>query len=125
MRQMTTSVNISHEDEERISAATDKFEDLVLNSGAARIFLIGAGCSCCAGLPLTMGLTSDVLENSQLDETAQNILSLVKDSFNGGAGSHIEDYLSEIIDLLARAERRASRGVEDDVDIWEVGPVKY
>ena len=72
-----------------------------------------------------MGLTSDVLENSQLDETAKNILSLVKDSFNGGAGSHIEDYLSEIIDLLAIAERRASRGVEDDVDIWEVGPVKY
>ena len=110
---MTTSVNISHEDEERISAATDKFEDLVLNSGAARIFLIGAGCSCCAGLPLTMGLTSDVLENGQLDETAKNILSLVKDLFNGGAGSHIEDYLSEIIDLLAIAERRASRGVED------------
>ena len=38
MRQMITSVDISHEDRERISAATDKFEESVLNSGAARIF---------------------------------------------------------------------------------------
>ncbi len=110
---MVTSINISHEDRERISDAIDKFEELVLNSGAARIFLIGAGCSYCAGLPLTMDLTSRVLENGQLNEATENILSNVKDSFDGGAGSHIEDYLSEIIDLLAIAERRASRGVED------------
>ena len=58
---MTTQANISHADAERISDATDRFEELVLNSGAARIFLIGAGCSYCAGLPLTMDLTSDVL----------------------------------------------------------------
>ena len=111
--QMTTPANLCHEDAERISDAIDKFEDLVLNSGAARIFLIGAGCSYCAGLPLTMDLTSNVLENGKLNETAKNILSKVKDSFDGGAGSHIEDYLSEIIDLLAIAERRASRGVVD------------
>ena len=110
---MTTPANINNEDAERISKAIDKFEDLVLNSGAARIFLIGAGCSYCAGLPLTMDLTSNVLEQGQLNETAGKILSNVKDSFDGGGGSHIEDYLSEIIDLLAIAERRASRGVEN------------
>ena len=109
---MTTQANISHADAERISDATDRFEELVLNSGAARIFLIGAGCSYCAGLPLTMDLTSDVLDSGRLNDTARDILSHVKDSFDGGEGSHIEDYLSEIIDLLAIAERRASRGVE-------------
>ena len=108
---MKATANFCHENAERISDAIDKFEDLVLNSGAARVFLIGAGCSYCAGLPLTMDLTSNVLENGKLNETAKNILSKVKDSFDGGAGSHIEDYLSEIIDLLTIVERRASRGV--------------
>lgn len=110
---MIAVATLSDEDRAQVSAATDKFEDLVLNSGAARIFLIGAGCSYCAGLPLTTDLTSRVFESGRLDETAMSILSHVKDSFGGGEGSHIEDYLSEIIDLLAIAERRASRGVED------------
>jgi hypothetical protein len=86
-------------------------------------FLIGAGCSKCAGLPLTKALTDAVLSNPKVDSTSKDILNGVKAVFADAQDAHIEDYLSEIIDLLAITDRRAVRGVEDNT--IAVGDAKY
>ena len=88
--------------------AVTKFENLLFQNH--RAFLIGAGCSKCAGLPLTAELTAQVLPSDELDITSKEILEAIKDLFNGARNAHIEDYLSELIDLLAIAERRSERG---------------
>jgi hypothetical protein len=90
------------------SDAVEKFEDLLVQSG--RAFLIGAGCSKCAGLPLTAELTKEAIESDKLDATSKVILAAIKSLFDGATTSHIEDYLSELVDLLAIAERRTERG---------------
>lgn len=105
---MTTPDDLSVLREKPFSEAVAKFEELLNQSG--RAFLIGAGCSKCAGLPLTSELTDRVLGSSELDETSKAILSEVKGLFAGAGNAHIEDYLSELIDLLAIAERRVERG---------------
>jgi len=105
---MTTPDDLSALREKPFSEAVEKFEELLNQSG--RAFLIGAGCSKCAGLPLTAELTREALGSTELDETSKAILTAVKDLFKGAADAHIEDYLSELIDLLAIAERRVERG---------------
>ena len=77
------------------------------------VFLIGAGCSRCAGLPLTKELTEKVLVDTDVDSLSKDILSAVEAIFSDASDSHIEDYLSEIIDLLAITDRRTERGVEN------------
>ena len=89
------------------SEAVAKFEDLF--SQTRRAFLIGAGCSKCAGLPLTAELTDRIIASTELDETSKSILTEIKKLFDGAEDAHIEDYLSELIDLLAIAERRVER----------------
>ncbi len=84
------------------------FEELMTQSG--RAFLIGAGCSKCAGLPLTTELTSATLQSPTLDALTKEILKAVQAQFDGATDANIEDFLSELIDLLAIAERRAARG---------------
>jgi hypothetical protein len=105
---MTTPDDLSVLREKPFSEAVAKFEDLLVQSG--RAFLIGAGCSKCAGLPLTYELTDKALGSSELDDTSKAILTAIKDLFAGAVNAHIEDYLSELIDLLAIAERRVARG---------------
>ena len=95
---------------ETFSRAVSQLDDLV-SSCDALTFLIGAGCSKCAGLPLTRELTDMVLESEELDCSSKNILVAVRDNFLDANGAHIEDYLSEIVDLLAITDRRAERGV--------------
>jgi len=90
--------------------AVNKFEELVTQSG--RIFLIGAGCSKCAGLPLTGELTAEVLKNVELKEESKIILKKIQSLFDGATSANIEDYLSEIIDLIAIAERRRDRSAK-------------
>ena len=90
------------------SEAVAKFEDLLVQND--RAFLIGAGCSKCAGLPLTAELTTQALTSADLDDTSKAILRAIEDLFGGAGDAHIEDYLSELIDLLAIAERRGERG---------------
>lgn len=90
------------------SDAVEKFEELLVQSG--RAFLIGAGCSKCAGLPLTAELTQEAISSDKLDATSKTILTSVRSLFDGAVDSHIEDYLSELVDLLAIAERRTERG---------------
>ena len=105
---MTVPDDLSALDERPFAEAVVKFEELLAQSG--RAFLIGAGCSKCAGLPLTAELTQEALSSDALDDTTKAILAAIRDRFVGAADANIEDYLSELIDLLAIAERRTTRG---------------
>ncbi len=105
---MTVPDDLSPLREQPFADAVLKLEELLGQSG--RAFLIGAGCSKCAGLPLTAELTQKALSSEALDDTTKTLLAAVRDLFVGAADANIEDYLSELIDLLAIAERRTSRG---------------
>lgn len=83
----------------------DKFLDEFMGH-SGRVFLIGAGCSKCAGLPLMEELTQKVLDEVASDPTTSKILKGIQAGFSGAKRSDIEDYLSEIIDFLAVSERR-------------------
>ena len=108
--------------EDACSRAVAQLRELI-NGCDSLSFLIGAGCSKCAGLPLTKELTDAVLSNPKVDSTSKKILNGVKAVFADAQDAHIEDYLSEIIDLLAITDRRAVRGVEDNT--IAVGDAKY
>ena len=105
---MPTPDDLSVLREKPFSDAVERLEELLVQSG--RTFLIGAGCSKCAGLPLTAELTEIAIENEILGETSKAILTAIKELFDGSSTSQIEDYLSELVDLLAIAERRVERG---------------
>lgn len=88
--------------------AVSKFESLTSQSRVA--FLLGAGCSKCAGLPLTDDLTEKAVNSGKLDDATKSILEALRKLYDGAQGANIEDYLSEVIDLLAVADRRDLRG---------------
>jgi hypothetical protein len=94
--------------EPAFATALNDLDDLLMQSGKA--FLLGAGCSICAGLPLTAELTAKTLANANLDATTQIILTAIEGLFAGAKAANIEDYLSELVDLVAIAERRGARG---------------
>lgn len=73
-------------------------------------FLLGAGCSKKAGLPLMPQLTIEVLGHEKLSEKTKNLLNKVRELFSGAESATIEDYMSEIVDLQSIAERRTQRG---------------
>jgi hypothetical protein len=89
------------------STALDDLDDLLSQSG--RAFLVGAGCSKCAGLPLTGELTDKSLASARLDATTKVILAEIQHQFAGAPSANIEDFLSELVDLLAIADRRTFR----------------
>ncbi len=80
-----------------------------LLSQSRRAFVIGAGCSKCAGLPLMEELTRSVLEALDRNGTAHAILAGLQSNFDGSKGCTIEDYMSELVDHIAIAERRKLR----------------
>jgi len=86
----------------------NKMEELL--SQSSRAFLLGAGASCCAGLPPMLELSEAVESDPDLFSGTKDILTHVKKQFGGSATANIEDYMSEIIDALAIAERRLARG---------------
>lgn len=88
-----------------------KFEELM--SQKNRAFLLGAGCSKCAGLPLTFELTEAVLADKTVSTKSQNILAELKSLFKDSKTATIEDFMSELVDLLAIATRRDSHGVKN------------
>lgn len=90
------------------ATALNDLDDLLMQSGKA--FLLGAGCSKCAGLPLTAELTVKTLASARLDPTTKIILTAIEGLFAGALTANIEDYLSELVDLVAIAERRDARG---------------
>lgn len=73
-------------------------------------FLLGAGCSKKAGLPLMLELTKEVLEHDKYSEETKKLLDAVHKLFAGAHDATIEDYMSEIVDFLSIAERRTQRG---------------
>jgi hypothetical protein len=81
-------------------------------------FLIGAGCSLCAGLPHMAQLTKMVETelNKELKDTAENCSALKL--YNSICGVYsasncvtIEDFLSEIQDIIAIVQRQKSKGI--------------
>lgn len=77
-------------------------------------FLLGAGCSKPAGLPLMQELTQKVLEDDGVNQDTKNLLMNISDDFNGSASASIEDFMSELVDSLSIAERRQARGATNN-----------
>ena len=109
---MTNPDDLSVITESSLSGFLENFQGIV-NSCDALAFLIGAGCSFCAELPLTNQLTQCVLDSDELDSVSQDILNAVKENFAHAKDPNIEDFLSEIVDLLAIADRRTEREAKD------------
>ncbi|WP_018275677.1 SIR2 family protein [Teredinibacter turnerae] len=96
-------------EQKEFKEAINKLEELLSHSKAV---LLGAGASFCAGLPLTNQLTERALGSGKLSADSNQILTAIQTSFVGAnPASHIEDYLSELIDWLAITARRANRNV--------------
>lgn len=89
-----------------IKAKIDEFKELLSQSKIG--FLIGAGCSKCAGLPLTTELTK--LVTDELSDIDKKLITSIIGNFEGAGSPTIEDFLSEIIDFLAILERRTGKG---------------
>jgi len=88
----------------------DPIEELIsLLSQSRRAFLLGAGCSKCAGLPLMNELTQEVLKHLPSREKAHGILQSLIQEFDGAEGCTIEDYMSELVDHISIATRRQFR----------------
>ena len=104
---MTFNTNIF--EQKPFREAINKLEELLSHSKAV---LLGAGASFCAGLPLTNQLTEKALASPKLSDNSKQILNAIQGSFAGAnPTSHIEDYLSELVDWLAITARRTSRNV--------------
>jgi hypothetical protein len=84
-----------------------------LLSQSQRVFLMGAGCSKCAGLPLMPELTKSVLDRLTEQPKPQAILQGLQQNFKGSTQCTIEDYMSELVDLVCIADRRQLRGAQD------------
>ena len=72
---MTVPDDLSALDEKPFAEAVVKFEELLAQSG--RAFLIGAGCSKCAGLPLMEELTQEVLAAIPSTDRAHQVLQVL------------------------------------------------
>lgn len=94
--------------EPELKDVVQDMRDLLSQSQLA--LLIGAGCSSIAGLPLMQELTERVLTHSRISEATQILLGTVREMFSGTYTTTIEDYMSEIVDLLSIAQRRTQRG---------------
>ena len=93
------------------TGAVEALEKLMSHSG--RAFLMGAGCSLCAGLPLTVSLTEEVLNNPSLQDLTKDILSVLTKQFEGSTSATIEDYMS--------GEKSLGSGTGNSVLIDDIG----
>ena len=98
----------------------DKIPELLGQSKVS--FLIGAGCSACAGLPFMNELTMKIYElldptktKDKNEKTAYKLLKEIKACFSGLKNVSIEDYLSEIQDIDAILQRQKAKGVDKPV----------
>ena len=110
---MTHSDELSMLTQDPYSKAVAAYTELINNCDALT-FLMGAGCSKSAGLPLTGELTDLVLSSCELDRDSKSILQEIASIFSNNNDSHIEHYLSELVDLLTIAERRSDLRVKED-----------
>lgn len=83
-----------------------------LLSQSKRAFLIGAGCSKCAGLPDMEELTRKVLTAFPQADKTRTILDGFATNYEQAKGCTIEDYMSELVDFISIAHRRENRGAE-------------
>lgn len=105
-------------EDELIQEYYEKIPELL---GQPRVsFLIGAGCSACAGLPFMNELTRQICENFIPDKVSDSeqkiafeLLQEIKNKFDGLENVSIEDFLSEIQDIDAILQRQSSKGVKD------------
>ena len=75
-----------------------------------RSFLIGAGCSKCAKLPLTGELADLVKAKMTVASKSKDILEIIIKNFTTDPNITIEEYISEIVDYAAILERRVDKG---------------
>ena len=61
-------------------------------------------------------LTAKALSSSKLGSADQTLLKGLVDGFEGANQANIEDYLSELVDLLAIGGRRKLRGANPSND---------
>lgn len=81
-------------------------------------FLMGAGCSICAGLPAMKMLTQqveDILKRKFEENDSEGVYKLYCELSLGFSHteSNIEDYLSDLQDLGALAQRKVNKGLTD------------
>jgi hypothetical protein len=74
-------------------------------------------------------LTDEVQKKLVEGSKPKQILNYVAQSFAGAKTANIEDYMSEIVDLLAIAERRVNRGAKNsdiriDKDVFQVDELR-
>ena len=74
--------------------SSPEFKDLVqdlrdLLSQSQLAFLLGAGCSCKAGLPLMSKLTEEVLGHGELSDETRRPLNSIRDAFSGADNATI------------------------------------
>lgn len=110
--------------EEDLTIKNPKLEDAAnelvdLLSQNKRVFLFGAGSSKCAGLPLMNELTNSVLEKLEDSSDHYQILEEIKNNFEGSETCNIEDYMSELVDLISICERRKVKN--SDVNEIKIG----
>ena len=99
--------------------ALEQLDELLNRDGIA--FLFGAGTSFCEDMPLMAGLTSGVLGSAAVGTLGKQVLEDIATLFDA-SGSNIEDYLSELSDYVAIAERRDRRsGAGADASIAVAG----
>lgn len=76
-------------------------------------FLLGAGCSHKAGLPLMPELTDKVMSDAELSDKTRSLLDSLKGIYSDAKRPTIEEYMSDIVDYSSVAQRRMSRGAGD------------
>lgn len=103
--------DLSPLNKEQFSDAVNELERLLSQSN--RAFLLGAGCSSCAGLPLMSQLTQEVCGHSELTDATRRLLSSLIQQFQGSTTVTIEAYMSELVDMLSIAERRSDCEASD------------
>lgn len=85
-------------------------DDIVeLLSQSRTAFLLGAGCSKCAGLPLMEELTTSVLAALPEHGKTHNLLTALQGNFEGSTACNIEDLMSELVDWVSITQRRNFR----------------
>ena len=54
-------------------------------------------------------LIEEVMKHESLSNATRTLLEIISDNFSGTESATIEDYMSEIVDLLSITERRTKR----------------
>ncbi len=108
---------------------SDYYEQMKQLLSQTRVsFLIGAGCSLYAGLPLMDSLTQQICEKldpaittDEDEKTAFNLLKEIKNRYKEIKNISIEDFLSEIQDIDAILQRQLTKGIANPVYLTEYG----